>query len=145
DRHGAQPARCLDPPAVPGARLMTAATPRCPDDNTLGQLVAGELPERERAGVERHLGGCAACAQLIAEYARASPRRNVPPRFHLIRPLGSGAMGEVWEADDTALGRRVALKFVRPDATGPIAADGDPREYQARLVREARALARLHH
>ena len=117
---------------------MTAGSPRCPDDNTLAQLVAGELPERERVDVEHHLGGCAACAQLIAEYARASPRRNVPPRFHLIRQLGGGAMGEVWEADDTALGRRVALKFVRPDASA------DP-EYQARLVREARALARLSH
>jgi len=111
---------------------------RCPDDNTLGLLVAGELSEPERAGVERHLGGCAACAQLIAEYARATPRRSVPERYQMIRRLGAGAMGEVWEAEDTALGRRVALKFVRPEATA------DP-EYQARLVREARALARLRH
>jgi serine/threonine protein kinase len=118
---------------------MTAASwPRCPDDNMLGQLVAGELPESARAAVEHHLGGCPACAQLIAEYARASPQRNVPPRFHLRRQLGGGAMGEVWEADDNVLGRRVALKFVRPDATSD-------REYQARLVREARALARLSH
>jgi len=117
---------------------MTAATPRCPDDNTLAQLVAGELPEPQRAEVERHLGGCAACAELIGEYARASPQRHVPARFRLVRQLGGGAMGEVWEADDTALGRRVALKFVRPDATA------DPA-YQARLVREARALARLSH
>jgi eukaryotic-like serine/threonine-protein kinase len=111
---------------------------RCPDDNTLGLLVAGELSDDERAGVERHLGGCAACAQLIAEYARAIPRRTAPPRYQLIRRLGAGAMGEVWEAEDTALGRRVALKFVRPESTAD-------REYQARLVREARALARLRH
>ncbi|HEX3764201.1 MAG TPA: protein kinase [Kofleriaceae bacterium] len=111
---------------------------RCPDDNTLGRLVAGELTDAERADVERHLGGCAACAQLIAEYARATPRRTAPERYQLIRRLGAGAMGEVWEAEDTALGRRVALKFVRPDATA------DP-QYQARLIREARALARLRH
>jgi len=111
---------------------------RCPDDNTLGLLVAGELSDDERAGVERHLGGCAACAQLIAEYARAIPRRTAPPRYQLIRRLGAGAMGEVWEAEDTALGRRVALKFVRPESTAD-------REYQARLIREARALARLRH
>ena len=117
---------------------MARELARCPDDNTLGLLVAGELSDAERAGVERHLGGCAACAQLIAEYARAIPRRTAPPRYQLIRRLGAGAMGEVWEAEDTALGRRVALKFVRPESTSDA-------EYQARLVREARALARLRH
>jgi serine/threonine protein kinase len=111
---------------------------RCPDDNALGQLVTGELSDAERAAVESHLGGCAACAQLIAEYARATGQRDVPPRYQPIRLLGRGAMGEVWDADDTALGRRVALKFVRDDEAA------DP-EYRARLIREARALARLHH
>ena len=119
---------------------MTASrdVARCPDDNTLSQLVAGELSDGERAEVERHLGGCAACAQLIGAYARATPQRNVPPRYQLIRPLGSGAMGEVWEVEDTTLARRVALKFVRAESTAD-------HEYQARLVREARALARLRH
>jgi serine/threonine protein kinase len=118
---------------------MTAPEPaRCPDDSTLALLIAGELSEPERAAVERHLGGCAACAQLLAECARVTPRRAIPERYQLIRRLGAGAMGEVWEAEDTLLGRRVALKFVRPES----AAD---REYRARLVREARALARLHH
>jgi serine/threonine protein kinase len=118
---------------------MTGPEPaRCPDDNTLGLLVAGELGDAERARVERHLGGCPACAQLIAEVARASPRRAIPTRYQLTRRLGAGAMGEVWEAEDTLLGRRVALKFVRPEST-------DDPHYRARLVREARALARLHH
>ena len=111
---------------------------RCPDDNTLGALVAGELADADRAAVEHHLGGCAACAQLIAAYARATQRRELPPRYELVRALGSGAMGEVWEATDQVLCRPVALKFVRAEATV------DPA-YQARLAREARALARLHH
>ena len=36
--------------------MTAASSPRCPDDNTLGQLVAGELPERERGDIERHCG-----------------------------------------------------------------------------------------
>ncbi|WP_084962929.1 serine/threonine-protein kinase [Thermoactinospora rubra] len=49
--------------------------------------------------------------------------------------LGRGGMGEVWGAEDTMLGRRVAIKFVRlPDA-----------ELDKRFRREARALSMLSH
>lgn len=37
-------------------------------------------------------------------------------RFRLIRPLGQGAAGEVWLAEETAAQRRVALKFGAPGA-----------------------------
>jgi serine/threonine protein kinase len=111
---------------------------RCPDDTLLGLLIAGELTDAARVSVERHLGGCLACAELVAEYARVTRHRDVPERYQLLHRLGTGAMGEVWEAEDTLLGRRVALKFVRPESTAD-------REYRARLVREARALARLRH
>ena len=54
------------------------------------------------------------------------------------RAVGAGGMGEVYEADDTRLRRRVALKVIRQD----IAAD---RVRRARLEREATATATLNH
>jgi hypothetical protein len=60
-------------------------------------------------------------------------------RFTVLDLLGVGAMGVVLAAYDPRLDRRVALKLVRPNQ-GPH--DG---ESEARLQREARAMARLDH
>jgi antitoxin VapB len=55
-------------------------------------------------------------------------------RYRITALLGSGGMGEVYQATDTRLGRRVALKLL-PDAVAH-----DP-ERTARLTREAKTLA----
>ncbi|MFJ5097979.1 transporter substrate-binding domain-containing protein [Streptomyces sp. NPDC088557] len=67
-------------------------------------------------------------------------------RFELVARLGGGGMGTVWRARDLALHREVALKEVRPP--DPALAEYDPeaaRELRTRVLREARALARLAH
>ncbi|TMR25512.1 serine/threonine protein kinase [Nonomuraea turkmeniaca] len=67
-------------------------------------------------------------------------------RFELMERLGGGGMGLVWRAWDVALHREVALKEVRPP--DPSMDEQDPtraRELRARVLREARALARLNH
>ncbi|ATB44506.1 protein kinase domain-containing protein [Corallococcus macrosporus] len=53
--------------------------------------------------------------------------------------LGMGGMGVVYAADDPRLGRRVALKLLRP------LREGAAEEGRARLLREAQAMARLSH
>ena len=58
--------------------------------------------------------------------------------YRIIEPLGAGAMGEVWLAEDTRLHRRVAVK-VLPDE---FARDPDRLE---RFELEARAAAALNH
>ncbi|MFE6770125.1 protein kinase [Streptomyces fimicarius] len=76
----------------------------------------------------------------------APARRVIDGRFTLVERLGSGGMGMVWRARDEALHRDVALKEVRPP--DPALADYDPegaRTLRARVLREARALARVDH
>jgi serine/threonine protein kinase len=58
--------------------------------------------------------------------------------YRILQKLGSGGMGEVYEADDSVLNRRVALKVLPP----ALASDTESR---ARFTREAKALAALNH
>ncbi len=67
---------------------------------------------------------------------------EIPPEplgdFHIVREIGRGGMGIVYEAVQRSLGRRVALKVL------PFAAALDARQLQ-RFKNEAQAAAHLHH
>ena len=86
-------------------------------------------------------------------HVAASTGRVVAGRYLLQHPIGRGAMGTVWRAQDSLLARDVAVKEVRlrnplPDAPG--SPGGGPvteetRVLYERTLREARTAARLNH
>lgn len=61
-------------------------------------------------------------------------------RYEILRELGRGAMGIVYEGHDPVIGRRVALKTIAFAAD-----DADSRELRKRLFREAAAAGTLAH
>jgi serine/threonine-protein kinase len=70
----------------------------------------------------------------------AEPRGNAGPsaRYANIRLHQTGGLGQVWLARDTAVGREVALKTIRPDRAAGAGA-------RARFLREARVTGQLEH
>ena len=67
----------------------------------------------------------------------AAPGTRLGP-YEIVKPLGAGGMGEVYEARDTRLDRSVAIKVLPAE----MARDAGAR---ARFDREARAIAALNH
>ena len=130
----------------------------CPDEDTLLDYLQGWLPEEERAGVEDHIDRCTGCRAVVSAYVvsasdageakggaadgyrpgDALERGTVIEHFQVIRLLGQGAMGEVYLCRDIKLGRRVALKVVKPGALGSPGA-------VKRFLEEARTTARFNH
>jgi tetratricopeptide (TPR) repeat protein len=126
----------------------------------LAEEFAGRYRRGERPSLQEYVDRCPEMVDEIRELFPAlleveqaeevlGPRhelaaRSIAPAFRqvgdyrVIREVGRGGMGVVFEAEQVSLGRRVALKIL----PGAIATDGKALE---RFRREARAAARLHH
>lgn len=76
-------------------------------------------------------------ADLFEEEGDFADLHQVGP-YRILREIGSGAMGTVYEAEDTRLGRRVAVKFLPPEYSRD-------RRAKERFLREARTASSLDH
>ncbi len=75
---------------------------------------------------------------LGSRSAMSPPLPEIIGQFRVLRLLGKGAMGEVFEGVDEQLGRRVALKILG-------AKHRESTEFKTRFLREGRALAAMNH
>ena len=132
-------------------------TADCLAESTVLAFVGGTLPPETLPAVEDHLATCTACAELVTWAAadqdsairlpgpdgrpfvgRLQPGARID-RYQILGAIGRGAMGEVYAAYHPDLDRRIAVKVVYGSEE---TADDRRRE---RLLREARAIARLSH
>ena len=74
-------------------------------------------------------------SRSAAKRAPLTPGEQFGPRYHLIRLLGIGGMGAVYQAWDAELGVAVALKVIRPEiAADPVAAAEIERRFKRELL-----------
>ena len=79
-----------------------------------------------------------ATTELVAPTQADSRLGRSVGRYCIVAPLGKGAMGDVYLAEDSTLRRKVAIKFLHAE----VVAD---EHAQKRLIREAQAAATLDH
>jgi serine/threonine protein kinase len=116
-------------------------------DEFTQRLNRGERPDVEEYAqrhpeIAEHLRDVLSALQLLRSpdtgLAGAGSPSGTLGDFRLLREVGRGGMGVVYEAEQISLRRRVALKVL------PFAAALDPRHLQ-RFKNEAQAAAQLHH
>jgi urea transport system substrate-binding protein len=120
-------------------RLDDARPQGAVDGDAVERLLARLRPARRTSGGESPMAGTLNSGGLAEPGRSLLPPGGAPEHiaaYRVLRRIGQGAMGTVFEALDPALGRRVALKVMNP-------ALADQPGARDRFLREARAMAAL--
>jgi len=136
----------------------------CPTEDVVAAFVEGSVEPDERELLEAHLDACSGCRAVVSELVKVfagddeatlptdgalsvdGPDPTSDPvavgasvgRYRVLEVLGMGGMGIVYLAHDPQLDRKVAVKVIRRRGR-------DDAEQSTRLLREARAMAKLSH
>jgi serine/threonine protein kinase/TolB-like protein/Flp pilus assembly protein TadD len=114
----------------------------CGGDEALRKQVEALLAGHEKAGSFIESPAMEVEARRVAAEQESSKAEiflgETISHYRVISPLGSGGMGEVYLAEDTVLGRKIALKLLPPGFTR------DPDRVR-RFQQEARAASALNH
>ena len=123
---------------LPPAERTSALDRWCGDDASLRQELESLL---EQDAGDLATGDLASLAVLEDSTARALQSMAPPPErigpYRILRVVGEGGMGIVYEAEQDSPRRRVALKVAQPSVLSD--------ERRRRLAREAEILGRLQH
>jgi serine/threonine protein kinase/tetratricopeptide (TPR) repeat protein len=124
----------LDTPAAERERFLAEA---CGGDEELRARVEAllEASDRDEPRIDQPVSPLGAA--LVASRAMEPVNQRVGP-FRILREIGRGGMGVVYLAEDTRLGRSVALKVLPPYL-------GVGEEAKRRFVTEAKAISQLDH
>jgi eukaryotic-like serine/threonine-protein kinase len=110
----------------------------CGSDLLLRKQVAGLVQSHDEAGSFIESPAFEFSTRLIAEAEPARARLRALGHYRIAERIGVGGMGEVFLAEDSRLGRKVALKLLLAESTA------DPDSVR-RFEREARAASALNH
>jgi serine/threonine protein kinase len=138
----------------------------CPAPDTLEQFARGRLSASDQTTLHEHLAGCTVCSQAVeglkvpptipqesnglqdtrvthGPFAFLAPAMQPDELgrlgpYRILRVLGEGGMGMVFQAKDSTLERLVALKVMKPESSSNDVA-------RKRFLQEARAAASLQH
>jgi Tol biopolymer transport system component/serine/threonine protein kinase len=110
----------------------------CRGDETMRQEIESLLAHEEPGSKFMQAPGMVVLAQAMAQQRAGSMIGQQLGAYRILSLLGAGGMGEVYQAQDTRLGRLVALKILPPGvAANP--------ELRRRFLQEAKAASALNH
>ena len=127
--------QAVDLPSEERAAFLATA---CGEDAVLREDVERLISAHEQAGSFIESPAYEKAAMLLNDTPGAAILGQLIGHYKIVASLGKGGMGEVYLAQDTKLGRSVALKILPTD----VAANG---ERMRRFTQEARAAAALNH